>query len=122
MTNRPASWSIRTHLVILLVLLALPYALVTVYSGLKERDEAIEEAKRERLRFVDAVATEQQSLAAGAEQLANALALLPEVRSRDAKERVPFSPTWSRRILNMPIFSWLTGQVPCGHRQCLLRE
>jgi PAS domain S-box-containing protein len=85
MVGRLLSWSIRTHLVILLLLLALPCILVTVYSGVKERNEAMDEAKRECRRFVDTVATEQQSVVAGAQQLAATLALLPEVQSRNVE-------------------------------------
>ena len=85
MINRLSSWSIRTHMVILLCLLALPCMVLIVRSGMSERRQAIEEAKRERLRFVATVASEQQSLVAGAEQLARALALVPDVRTRDAE-------------------------------------
>jgi len=89
MTGKLQSWSIRTHLVLLLGLLALPCIAALIYAGVRERHEAMEEAKRECLAFVRTVASEQQSLIAGAQELAMALALLPEVQSGDAKKITP---------------------------------
>ena len=77
MINRFYSWSVRTYLIILLVLLALPSISLIVYSGMAERHEAIADAKAECLKFVNDIAGRQQAMVAGAEQLATALALLP---------------------------------------------
>ena len=86
MINKLRSLTIRTHLTILLLLVALPSLALIVHSGLNERNEAIDGAKRDCLRLVDTIATEQQAVVAGAQQLATALALLPAIRSgnRDA--------------------------------------
>ena len=67
------SLSIRTHLVILLLLLGFPLLCVIGYSGAVERKEAINAAKEECLKFVDTLATEQQAVVAGAQQLATTL-------------------------------------------------
>ena len=83
MINRFLSWPIRTHLTILIALLAIPSISLIVYSGIVERREAIADAKLECLKFVNDVAGQQQALAKGAEQLATALALLPAIQSRN---------------------------------------
>lgn len=81
MINKFLSLTLRTHLIILLSLLALPSILLIVHSGLVERTEAIDEAKRECLKLVNTMASEQQAIVAGAQQLATALSLLPDIRS-----------------------------------------
>jgi hypothetical protein len=85
MLNRFLSLSIRTHLTILLLLLALPCAWLVVHRGLDGRKEAIDEAKKDCLRLVNTIAAEQQAAVAGAQQLVETLALLPDVRSRNGK-------------------------------------
>ena len=83
MLNKFLSLPIRILLVILLLLLALPSLFLIARSGINERDEAINEAKRDCLRLVYTMATEQQAVVAGVQQLATALAFLPEIRSRN---------------------------------------
>ena len=78
------SWPVRVHLLLLVILLALPSIALIVYWGVAARDEAIEDAKSECLKFVNAVAGEQQAVVAGVRQLTATLALLPEVQSRNA--------------------------------------
>jgi signal transduction histidine kinase len=51
---------------------------------LAARDEAIEDAQDECLKFVNGVAGEQQAVVAGVQQLVATLAQLPEVQSRNA--------------------------------------
>ncbi len=85
MMKRFYSLSIRTRFVILLLFLAFPSLCAIVYSGMAARNEAIDEARRECLRLVDTIATEQQAVVAGAEQLATALSFLPDVRSYNRK-------------------------------------
>ena len=77
------SWPIRVHLLLLVILLVLPSITLILYSGVVARDQAIEDAKSECLKFVNAIAGEQQAAAAGAQQLVAALALLPMVQSRN---------------------------------------
>jgi PAS domain S-box-containing protein len=77
------SWPIRVHLLILVLLLALPSLALILYWGVAARDQAIEDAKSECLKFVNAIAGEQQAAVAGVQQLVTALALLPEVQSRN---------------------------------------
>jgi len=77
------SWPIRVHLLLLVILLVLPSITLILYSGVVARDQAIEDAESECLKFVNAIAGEQQAAAAGAQQLVAALALLPMVQSRN---------------------------------------
>ena len=77
------SWPIRIHLVMLASLLALPSVGLIFYSGIAERDAAIQDAERECLKIANVIANEQDNLAAGIQQLATALGLLPEMQSRN---------------------------------------
>ena len=81
MVNRFLSWPIRTHMIILLLLVALPCISLIVYSGVHDRNEAIEDAKRDCLGLVNTLANEQQNIVAGAQQLGASLSLLPDVQS-----------------------------------------
>jgi PAS domain S-box-containing protein len=85
MMKRFLSWRIRTHMIILLVLAALPCIALIVYSGVHDRNEAIEDAKRDCLGLVNALANEQQNIVAGAQQLGAALSLLPDVQSGNSE-------------------------------------
>jgi two-component system cell cycle sensor histidine kinase/response regulator CckA len=77
------SWPIRVHLLILVILLALPSITLIIFWGVDARDQAIEDAKSECLKFVNAIASEQRAAVAGVQQLVAALALLPQVQSRN---------------------------------------
>lgn len=77
------SWPIRVHLLLLVILLVLPSITLILYSGVVARDQAIEDAESECLKFVNAIAGEQQAAVAGAQQLVAALALLPMVQARN---------------------------------------
>ena len=77
------SWPIRVHLLILVILLALPSITLIIFWGVDARDQAIVEAKSECLKFVNAIAGEQRAAVAGVQQLVAALALLPQVQSRN---------------------------------------
>ena len=85
MIKRFLSLPIRTHLIILLLLLALPSLFLIIQSGLAQRNKAIEEAKRDCLQLVNTIAAEQQAVVAGAQQLAATLALLPDIHSHHAR-------------------------------------
>ena len=69
---------------ILVALVAIPSIAVMLYSGMDARHGAIKDAKRELLKFVDDVASQQQAMAAGAEQLGLALSALPQIQARDS--------------------------------------
>ena len=79
------SWSIRTQLMIFVSLLALPSLVLIIHSGLAERRTAIQDARKECLRVVNNIASEEQAVVTGVQQLVTALAFLPEVQSRNAQ-------------------------------------
>jgi two-component system, cell cycle sensor histidine kinase and response regulator CckA len=85
MKNKFLSLSIHTHLVILMFLLTLPFMILIVHSGIVQRSEAIENAKKESLKFISIIAGEQQSMVSGVEQLVMALSFLPELQSRNVE-------------------------------------
>jgi PAS domain S-box-containing protein len=68
-------------MIILILLLAVPSILFVIHSGIEERGEAIQDARRECLTFVNSIAREQQSVVAGAQQLVAALARIPDVQT-----------------------------------------
>ena len=84
MRHKLLSWPIRAHLTILIVLLAVPSVALIVYSGITERNAAIEGAGRECLKTAESIGGRQQAMVAGAEQLAVALSALPQIQSRNS--------------------------------------
>ena len=102
MMNRFYSWPIRVHLSLLIALLAVPSISLIVYSGIATRHQAIAGARADCLKFVNDVASQQQAMVAGAEQLGAALALLPAIRSGNA---VAASALFSELIKKNPQYN-----------------
>ncbi len=102
MMNKLLSLPIRIHLVILISLLSLPFILLIIYTGIAERNEAIECAKKESLKFVSIIAGEQQSMVAGVEQLVMALSFLPVLQSRNITATNSLLIDMVKKILNIP--------------------
>lgn len=80
---RLTTLSIRSLLLLITFVVALPAAGIIFYLGIQFRNQMLDDARRETLRLVERIASEQQNLVAGAEQLMIALAQLPEVKERD---------------------------------------
>jgi PAS domain S-box-containing protein len=80
---RLTSLTIRTQLILLALIVALPAAAIIIYSGLSLRNHEIQRARDETRELADRIASEQNNLAASAEQLVSALAELPDVRNRN---------------------------------------
>lgn len=131
--NRLLSLPIRTHLVILISFLAVPFIIMIAYSGIVERSEAIDNAKIESMKFVDIIANEQQSLVAGVEQLVTALSLLPELQSFNIKatnailvDLLRMNPQYTNiAVMDKTGFVWGTaapfkGKVSLGDRKYFL--
>jgi HAMP domain-containing protein len=74
------SLSIRTQLLLIVLIAALPAAGIIIYSGFEQRASAVKEARAEMQRLAAIIASEQRSRAASAEQLLKILAQLPEVK------------------------------------------
>ena len=94
MLRKFRSWSISTHLVTLIALLAVPCISLIVYSGITERREAIASAKSDCLKFVNEVAGQQQAMVAGAEQLGAALSSFPRCNLETPSPSMPFFPSF----------------------------
>jgi PAS domain S-box-containing protein len=81
--------AVRTQLFLLAFIVALPAGTIIIWTGVRAREAAIEDAKRESQRLADSIAAENQNLVAGARQLVIALAQLPEVKRKDAERVQP---------------------------------
>jgi PAS domain S-box-containing protein len=82
-----AAQSVRTKLVLLATLVALPMVGLIIWSGLQGREEALAAARVQSQRLADSLVAEQQATVAGAQQLCYALAQQPELRARDPRIR-----------------------------------
>jgi signal transduction histidine kinase len=80
---RLSSLTIRSQLVLLALIVAIPAAAIILYSGIRSRNHEIREALAEARQLAARIASEQNSLAASAEQLAIALAQLPDVKDHN---------------------------------------
>ena len=87
--KRFLSVPIRWQLLLIVLVVALPAAATIIYSGLKLRHEAFDEANRDTQKLVDRIVAEQQNLVTGAEQLMAAVAQLPEVKRHEAAKVEP---------------------------------
>lgn len=77
-----ASFSqIRTRLVLVVVLAVIPALFLSLYIGIKQKEQASEQANRELLNVTKMVASDQERVLNGAKQLLGVLVHVPEVRS-----------------------------------------
>ena len=74
----PFPKSIRVQLFLMVLLVAVPAVGIMLYSGLQSRYMAMNDAQRDTQQLAAIIATEQQNLVAGAEQMMTALARLPD--------------------------------------------
>ena len=81
--------SIRTQILLLAFIVAIPAAGIIVYSGIHTREEAIHDARLETQQLAGNIAAEQQNLIVSAQQLIIALAQLPEVKKQDGDRIEP---------------------------------
>ncbi len=81
--------SIRTNLVILIALAMLPALAILFFSGMEQRRESIELAKRNALVLTHSMAQVQVDITRALHQLLATLALLPEVQAMDAAACAP---------------------------------
>ncbi len=78
------SLSLRTHLILLACLLALPSMALIIHSGVAQREDSIRRGFWEARRLVNGIATEQYNLSGDVEQLLTALAQIPDIKRHDA--------------------------------------
>ena len=86
---RLTNLSIRSLLLLMIFLVALPATAIILYSGIAFRNETLSDARKETVKLNDRIVSEQQSLVVGAEQLMTALAQLPEVKNRETAKVEP---------------------------------
>lgn len=82
--NRFLSLSLRTHLLLLALLLALPALALIIHSGSVQRKDSIHKGFRETRRLVHGIANEQYNQTGNAEQLLMVLAHIPDIEGRNA--------------------------------------
>ncbi len=78
------SWSIRTRLMILVLVSVLPVLAVSLSSGMQMRAKDIVGARENVLRMVENLGYFQESITAGVRQMLMTMSQLPEVRNDDA--------------------------------------
>jgi PAS domain S-box-containing protein len=81
--KRFQQFSIRSQLLIMAALLALPSFALIFYSGYLRSRTAIREGVEDSRALVDRIANEQYNLVGNIEQLLSTLTLVPEIRRRD---------------------------------------
>ncbi len=77
--------SLRTHLILLAILLAIPTIILILHSGISQREEAIHKGQGEARRLVNTISMEQYNLTGDVEQLLVALAQIPDIREHRTK-------------------------------------
>ena len=87
--NKLLSMSIRTQILLIAFIVAIPAVGIIIYSGIHMREEAIDGARKETLRLADTIAAEQQSLITAAQQAIITLAQLPDVKKQNATKVQP---------------------------------
>lgn len=83
------SLSIRTQLLLIVLIAALPAAGIIIYSGFEQRANAVKDARAEMQKLAAIIASEQRTRAASAEQLLKILAQLPEVKKHHPSKVEP---------------------------------
>lgn len=97
------SWSVRTKLLLLLLVFFLPASGIIVASGLEQRGHEITAARNNALLLVQSMAAQQEQIAIGTRQMLSTLARLPDVQRldvdacnrlfRDLNQRYPYYST-----------------------------
>lgn len=80
------SFSLRTHLLLMAFVLALPAVVLIIHSGLDQRAYSLLEGTSKTKQLANDIAYEQINLAAAAQQLAMVLAQLPQVQEHRGDE------------------------------------
>ncbi|MDD2852596.1 MAG: ATP-binding protein [Desulfuromonadaceae bacterium] len=81
--RRLYSFPLRTHLLAMAFLLALPAIMLIIQSGINQRNEAMRKGFVSARRLTNAIAREQHNLTSNVEQLLAALEQVPEIQKHD---------------------------------------
>lgn len=87
--KRLLSLSIRTHMLMMVVLMAAIAFGAVIHDGLEQRAALLREARNDTARLASQIVSEQQNLVAGGEQLLSVLSQLPIVQKHDAAAVTP---------------------------------
>jgi PAS domain S-box-containing protein len=79
---RLTSLSIRSLILLITCVVALPAGGIMLYSGIQFRNKMLEDASQETVKLTDRIASEQQNLNTGAQQVLTVLSQLPEVKKK----------------------------------------
>jgi C4-dicarboxylate-specific signal transduction histidine kinase len=83
MQNRFMSLSLRTHLLIMASLLALPAFILIIYASVHQSKDSIKDGMAEAQKLVYSISSEQYNLTGDAEQLLTVLAQLPDIKNHN---------------------------------------
>ena len=79
------SGSIRKHLTMLVMLAVVPALVLLLYTGMEQRRQSIETAKRDLLFLTHTMVESQKEITASTRQILSTLSLLPEVQTQDRR-------------------------------------
>ena len=83
---RFTSLSIRTQLLLIVLIVAIPAAVFIIVSGIRDRERSWKDAEQETQKLAAIIAAEQRYRVAAAEQLLRTVAQLPDVRAHRADQ------------------------------------
>jgi signal transduction histidine kinase len=95
-------FQLRARLVLLVLLAVIPALILTLYTGIAQKQRAAEQANREFLNVMKLTAAEQERMIDGARQLLGVLVHLPEVRSL---EPTLCDPLLSKLLKQNPLYA-----------------
>jgi len=105
------SWSIRRKLLLFLLLIFLPALGIILTSGLRQRQNEIEQAGNNAKLMVESLVTQQEQFAAATKTMLSILAQLPDVQKRNAQG----CNRLFREIQNRyPFYSNISAATPDG--------
>lgn len=107
--------SLRSRLLLLVLVAVLPAFALTLYTDLERRRAAAAVAHEEALRIARIAASEQNDLFQGARQLALTLAQLPAVRALDANA---CRPLLAELLARSPVYVNISVAAPSGDVVC----
>ncbi|MBI2997889.1 MAG: hypothetical protein HYY46_05470, partial [Deltaproteobacteria bacterium] len=107
--------SLRSRLILLVLLSAIPLLALVLYTGFEHRRMAVTEAQRATLTFANEIADAHAQVLDGARQLLIGLTYLPVVHNHDSRScNAVFASTLQR----FPLYTTLAAATPNGDVFC----
>ncbi len=104
-------WSIRTRLILLVLLATLPALGIILYNGLIRRQDAIADARLNLMRLTETLANLQVTLTTSTRQMLMTLAQLPELRTRQAPR---FNKLFAELLKHNPFYNTMVAATSEG--------